>query len=252
MDREVPINSILFLDIETVPMRERMEDLPEPFRKLWEKKAENILKQEELTAGEKFSRAGIYAEFGRIVCISVGFFPGQQGEKAFRLKSFYGEDEKELLSGFIASLQDMEKFLRRKNMPLALCAHNGKEFDFPYLARRMLILGLKIPDILNVAGKKPWEVPFLDTLEMWKFGDRKSFTSLELLAALFDISTPKDDIDGSQVAEVYYGEKDLERIARYCEKDVLTTARVYQRFAGMPSVKDEEVSWGAGGGEETP
>jgi predicted PolB exonuclease-like 3'-5' exonuclease len=249
MDREVPVNSILFLDIETVPMRERMEDLPEPFRKLWEKKAENILKQEELTAGEKFGRAGIYAEFGKIVCISVGFFP-DRGE--FRLKSFYGDDEQALLEAFITSLRDMESYMRKNHKQLVLCAHNGKEFDFPYLARRMLILGLKIPDILNVAGKKPWEVPFLDTLEMWKFGDRKSFTSLELLAALFGIPTPKDDIDGSQVAEVYYKEKDLKRIARYCEKDVLTTARIYQRFVGMPSVKDEEVSWDVGGGEETP
>jgi hypothetical protein len=242
MDREPPLNSILFLDIETVPMRERMEDLPDPFRKLWEKKAENILRQEEMTADEKFERAGIYAEFGKIVCVSVGFFTGPAG--AFRLKSFYGEDEKVLLEAFMASLQDMEIFLRRKNMPLALCAHNGKEFDFPYLARRMLILGLKVPEILNVAGKKPWEVPFLDTMEMWKFGDRKSYTSLELLAALFGIPTPKDDIDGSQVAAVYYKEKDVERIARYCEKDVVTTARIYQRLTGMPPVAEEQVKWG--------
>jgi uncharacterized protein YprB with RNaseH-like and TPR domain len=242
MDREVPLNSILFLDIETVPMRERMEDLPDPFRKLWEKKAENILRQEEMTADEKFERAGIYAEFGKIVCVSVGYFTGQTG--AFRLKSFYGEDEKVLLEAFMSSLADMETFLRRRNMQLTLCAHNGKEFDFPYLARRMLILGLKVPDILNVAGKKPWEVPFLDTMEMWKFGDRKSYTSLELLAALFGIPTPKDDIDGSQVAEVYYKEKDVERIARYCEKDVVTTARIYQHLTGLPPVAEEQVRWG--------
>jgi DNA polymerase elongation subunit (family B) len=146
----------------------------------------------------------------------------------------------------------MENFLQERRRSLALCAHNGKEFDFPYLARRMLILGMKIPDILNVAGKKPWEVPFIDTMEMWKFGDRKSYTSLELLAALFDIPTPKDDIDGSQVAGVYYKEKDLERIAHYCEKDVVTTARVYQRFMGLPAVADEQVRWGVAESGENP
>jgi len=230
MDREIPLDRILFLDIETVPMSESMEELPEPFRKLWEKKAENILRQEEMTAAEKFERAGIYSEFGKIVCVSVGYF--NQGR--FRLKSFYGDDEKTLLKDF-AGLLERGSFE-------ALCAHNGKEFDFPYLARRMLILGLRIPAMLDVSGKKPWEVPFLDTMEMWKFGDYKHFTSLELLAAVFGIPTPKDDIDGSQVAEVYYKEKDLERIARYCEKDVLTTARVYQRYKGKPYVADEDVT----------
>jgi len=229
MDKPVPLDKILFLDIETVPMRESMDDLPEPFRKLWEKKAENILRQEEMTPEEKFHRAGIYSEFGKIVCVSAGFF----NNGTFRLKSFYGDDEKALLEGF--------NDLLNKGPFQALCAHNGKEFDFPYLARRMLILGLKIPAILDVGGKKPWEVPFLDTMEMWKFGDYKHFTSLELLAAVFDIPTPKDDIDGSQVAEVYYKEKDLERIARYCEKDVLTTARVYQKYKGEAYVADEDV-----------
>ncbi len=234
MERNIPLEKILFLDIETVPMRETLDEVPEPFRSLWEKKADTILRQEEMSAEEKFSRAGIYAEFGKIVCISVGFFHQQGGKQLFRLKSFYGEEEKEVLEGFLGLLEKMPE-------GTWLCAHNGKEFDFPYLARRILIQGMKMPSLLDVAGRKPWEVPFLDTMEMWKFGDHKSYTSLELLAAVFGIPTPKDDIEGSQVAEVFYKEKDVERIARYCEKDVLTTARVYQRYQGQQPVSDEQV-----------
>ncbi len=252
MDERIPLESILFLDIETVPMSGTMEDLPEPFRHLWEKKAETILRQEEKGADEKFERAGIYAEFGKVICISNGFFNGEGEARQFRLKSFYGDDERQLLEAFSKMLTEMESFQQRKGRKLYLCAHNGKEFDFPFLARRMLINGLPLPAILDMAGKKPWEVPFLDTMEMWKFGDRKSFTSLELLAAVFGIPTPKDDIDGSQVAEVYYKEKDLERIARYCEKDVVTTARIYQRFLGDEPVADEQVRWSVPPPAENP
>ncbi len=235
MPDKVPLQQILFLDIETVPMAERFEDLPEHYRKLWIKKANNLGGGEEMTVEDKFERAGIYAEFGKIVCISVGMFHPKEGTLHFRLKSFYGEDEKKVLEDFIALLNGM------RDKDLYLCAHNGKEFDFPYLARRMLINGLKLPGILDVAGKKPWEVPYLDTMELWKFGDYKHYTSLELLAAVFNIPTPKDDIDGSQVAKVYYEEKNPERIAVYCEKDVLTTARVYQRYLGEKPVPDDQV-----------
>ena len=235
MPDKIPLQQILFLDIETVPMTEQFDDLPEQFRKLWTKKANTLNREKEQSAEEKFSQAGIYAEFGKIICISVGLFHAREGIRHFRLKSFYGDDEKNILRDFI----DLLKGMRGKNM--YLCGHNGKEFDFPYLARRMLINGLKIPGILDVAGKKPWEVPFLDTMELWKFGDYKHYTSLELLAAVFGIPTPKDDIDGSQVATVYYKEKDIERIAVYCEKDVLTTARVYQKYVNEPPVPDDQV-----------
>ncbi len=236
MLNNISLENILFLDIETVPAYPAFEKVPEKFRKLWEKKARNLGgKDEEQTAEDLYERAGIYAEFGKIICISCGFINGNE----IRLKSFYGDDEKILLQEFIQLLQ--RHYNRSDSL---LCAHNGKEFDFPYLARRMLVQGLELPPILDLAGKKPWEVRHLDTLELWKFGDYKHYTSLELLAAIFDIPTPKDDIDGSQVAHVYWEEKDLERIAVYCQKDVLTTIQLFRRYQGLSLIRDEFVIYG--------
>jgi DNA polymerase elongation subunit (family B) len=233
MLKEVALDQILFLDIETVSQYETYDNVPEKFQRLWDKKSSFISKDEDATPEELYPRAAIYAEFGKIVCISVGFVNG--GE--VRLKSFYGLEEKPLLEEFSQLLnrhfnQDYHK----------LCAHNGKEFDFPYIARRLLINGLPIPKILNLHGVKPWNVPHLDTMEMWKFGDYKNYTSLELLAAVFDIPTPKDDIDGSQVGAVFWKEKDIERIKEYCQKDVLTTMRLFQAYRGEPFWKDEQVT----------
>ncbi len=236
MLEKIHIENVLFLDIETVPAYAIFDEVPERFQKLWEKKARFLgPKDEEQTAAQLYERAGIYAEFGKIVCVSCGFVNGNE----IRLKSFYGDDEKILLDEFAQMLR------RHYNYPEAmLCAHNGKEFDFPYLARRMLVQGIELPSILDLAGKKPWEVQHLDTLELWKFGDYKHYTSLELLAALFDIPTPKDDIDGSQVAHVYWEEKDLDRIAVYCQKDVLTTIQLYRKYLGLPLIRDEFVVYG--------
>lgn len=226
---------ILFLDIETVPQFENYKHLPEVDKLLWDKKAKNIDKEAE--NGENiYERAGIYAEFGKIICISSGLIVNKNGERFFRVKSFYGDNEKELLESFA----DMLKlFGNRKNV--SLCAHNGKEFDFPYIARRMLINGIELPNMLNVAGKKPWEVPFLDTMELWKFGDFKHYTSLNLLTHVFNIPSPKDDIDGSQVAECYYVQKDLQRIATYCEKDTLAVAQLFLRYNGLPTVNADNI-----------
>ncbi len=222
MLKNLEINKVLFLDIETVPMVEQWEDLSENWKKLWQKKISYQLKEEETAEEMFYQRAGIMAEFGKIVCISFGVIV--KGEK-LRVKSFYGDDEKKILEDFIELL----------NSPyfatgLILCAHNGKEFDFPFLGRRILIHGLNLPNALSIQGKKPWEVQHLDTMELWKFGDYKHYTSLDLLAAIFGIPTPKDDIDGSQVAEVYYQDKDLERIKKYCEKDVFTLVQVFRKF----------------------
>ncbi|MDP4275788.1 MAG: ribonuclease H-like domain-containing protein, partial [Bacteroidota bacterium] len=192
------LENILFLDIETVPAYAGFEDVPEVFRKLWDKKSSNFRNDEE-SASDVYQRAGIYAEFGKVVCISCGIIVLRDQKKFFRLKSFYGDDEKQILLGFNGMLL---KFA--SNRKVQLCAHNGKEFDFPFLARRMLVNQIALPEILDIAGKKPWEVNFLDTLELWKFGDYKHYTSLELLTNLFGIPSPKDDIDGSQVADVYY------------------------------------------------
>jgi DNA polymerase elongation subunit (family B) len=237
MLEKIDIENVLFLDIETVPAFPSYDQLSERLQKLWNKKADRLAPftntpDEAVSPETMYARAGIYAEFGKIICISVGAF--LKGE--LRIKSFSGHDEKVLLTEFAELLN------KRYNRPEhLLCAHNGKEFDFPYMARRMLVLGITIPAILDLSGKKPWEVNHLDTMELWKFGDYKNYTSLDLLAAIFDIPTPKDDIDGSQVANVYYKENDLPRIVHYCTKDVLTVAQIFRRYRGEPLIEEDAV-----------
>ncbi|WP_304068588.1 3'-5' exonuclease [Pedobacter glucosidilyticus] len=228
---QLDLQSILVLDIETVPQYPNFHELPENLQILWDKKTYFQRKQDESPA-EFYQRAGIWAEFGKIICISVGIF---KSDSQLRVKSFCCDDEIEILKDFI-------NLLNNQPSNLILCAHNGKEFDFPYLCRRMLINGLTIPTQLQIAGKKPWEINHLDTLELWKFGDYKNYTSLALLAAIFNIPTPKDDIDGSMVGDVYWNEKNLERISTYCQKDVITTARLLQKFKGLEMVKDEHIT----------
>jgi len=223
---------ILFLDIETVPMCATYGELPERYVKLWDKKAGFLKREEDDTPESLFPRAGIYAEFGKVICISFGMHTGG----SFRIKSFFGEDEKSVLLEFANLLES--KF---SSSDFLLCAHNGKEFDFPYLSRRMLINGVSLPEILDLAGKKPWEVAHLDTMELWKFGDFKNYTSLETLAAVFNIPTPKDDIDGSQVGRVYWEDGDLERIVNYCQKDVLTIAQLFQKYQGKELLREDQV-----------
>ncbi len=235
MINDIKVEDLLFLDIETVPQFPAYNDMPEPYQKLWDKKAKRIAGEDE-TPEDVFERAGIYAEFGKVVCISAGFIVLKDGEYFFRVKSFASDNEQELLSSFALML---EKFSLKPNANL--CAHNGKEFDFPYIARRMLINAVKLPSILDVAGKKPWEVKFLDTMELWKFGDYKHYTSLSLLTHIFNIPTPKDDIDGSQVAEVFYKEKDIERIVKYCEKDVLAVAQLILRYKNLPLIDTSKI-----------
>ena len=225
---------ILFLDIETVPAVSTYSSLDQPFQALWEKKSKQF-RVEDQSAADVYNRAGIYAEFGKIICISAGLIK-EKDPYTFRLKSFYGDDEKSILSEFSAMLL---KFSR--NREALLCAHNGKEFDYPYIARRMIINSMIIPDILDNAGKKPWEVKLLDTLDLWKFGDYKSYTSLDLLTSILNIPTPKDDIDGSMVAGFYYDEHDITRIAKYCEKDVLAVARVLLRFMNLPKIEADRI-----------
>jgi 3'-5' exonuclease len=239
------LQRIMFLDIETVPQTSDFSELSADLAHLWEDKFNLIHKRmpekyaEETTPAEGFnSSAGIYSEFGKIVCISVGFIFFQDNEMHFRTKSFCGDDEKQLLTDFSDLLT---KFCTTREH--TLCGHNIKEFDIPYICRRMLINSIKLPAILNISGKKPWEISFIDTLELWKFGDYKNYTALKLLTAVFGIPTPKDDIDGSQVAEVYYKEKDVNRIAVYCQKDVVATAQVFLRLNGMDLIKTDNIQF---------
>lgn len=234
MFRHLNFQNILFLDIETVPIYPDYKSMPDRFQKLWDHKAQRLMKTENETPDQIYDKAGIYAEFGKIICISVAYFHNQE----LRIKSYYGDDEKVLLEEFSELLKkhyNLKQYL--------LCAHNGKEFDYPYLARRILINELKLPDILNLAGKKPWQVQHLDTLELWKFGDYKYYTSLDLLAAVFNIPTPKDDISGSDIASVYWKDNDLERIVHYCQKDVLTVAQLFLKYQGKKLLSDDQIIW---------
>jgi predicted PolB exonuclease-like 3'-5' exonuclease len=235
MLEHLDLSKVLILDIETVSQQPVFDDLDDRWKHLWTKKAAVISKGEQ-QPGDIYNRAAIYAEFGKIICISAGIFSRNGRGWQFRVKSFYGDDEKLLLQEFTQMLE--RHFDEPDNL---LCAHNGKEFDYPYISRRCLITGVDIPRILNIAGKKPWEVTLLDTMELWKFGDYKSFTSLELLAAAFDIPTPKDDIDGSMVGDVYWREQDLERIRHYCQKDVVTVAQLMLRFRKEPLLDNTDI-----------
>lgn len=232
MDNQPRLDQILFLDIETVPQYESYEQAPEGIREIWDKKAGQLDKTGESSPSEMYEQAGIYAEHGKIVVIGVGFF----ARGKFRVKSLKGDDEATLLEEFSQLLEN------GRNSFYYLCGHNSKEFDFPYLCRRMLVQGVKLPPQLQLWGKKPWEIKHIDTMDLWKFGDWKSFTSLHTLATIFNVPTSKDDIDGSQVREVYYQEEGgLDRIATYCSKDVVLTARVYQAMMGLPVLEDENI-----------
>ncbi|MEN9610486.1 MAG: hypothetical protein RLZZ628_1300 [Bacteroidota bacterium] len=241
----IDITNILFLDIETVPGAAKYEDLNDDFKYLWGLKARSILKkyEEPLTFEEiegSYEKAGMFAEFGKIICISVGFVARDKAthELTIRLKSFADDDESIVLKGFAELLNKHFNFPERH----FLCGHNIKEFDIPYLCRRMLIHQIALPRMLDISGKKPWETKhLLDTLELWKFGDNKAYTSLKLLAAVFGFPSPKDDIDGSQVAGVYYELKDLKRISTYCEKDVLAVAQLFLKMRRMPILEKHQI-----------
>lgn len=235
MNLKVNLTDILFLDIETVPQKEHWEELPESSQELYAKKTA-YQRKDEIAPEDFYERAGIWAEFGKIICISVAYLNAQKDKTVLRVTSFSGDDEKQILLDFKALLEG--HFNKASHL---LCAHNGKEFDFPYIARRMIIHGISLPSKLNLFGKKPWEVPHLDTMELWKFGDYKHFTSLQLLASILDVPSPKDDIDGSDVARVYYKEKDLGRIVEYCEKDTITLVQLLLRFNNEELIREENI-----------
>jgi DNA polymerase elongation subunit (family B) len=234
MLENIDLQQVLVLDIETVPQYPSFDELPVEYQQLWDQKT-RFQRRDGETAAEFYSRGGILAEFGKIICISVGIFSKKTETLSLRVKSFFGDVEKEVIQSFI-------ELLNKQPDTLILCAHNGKEFDFPYLCRRMLINGLQIPIQLNIHGKKPWEIMHLDTMDLWKFGDYKNYTSLNLLAAVFNIPSPKDDIDGSMVHKVYWEENDLERIRIYCEKDVITTAQILLKFKSLPALSSDKIT----------
>ncbi len=242
MLQQVNIGQVLFFDIETVRQTDHFEHLNEDMQKAWHGKAHALNRDKELKDDEVVQqyheRAGIFSEFGKIVCISVGAVVIKDGSPSVRLKSFANDDEKILLEEFSALLNNRYNDTRIHN----LCGHNIKEFDVPYVCRRLIINKLPLPNILDISGRKPWETGFLDTMELWKFGDFKAYTSLKTLTAVFGIPSPKGDIDGSQVGKVYWEDADLPRITHYCERDVLATIRVFQCMRGEPFIPDELVT----------
>jgi len=234
MFEDLKLENILFLDIETVPSAASYEELSPLMQSLWDKKSASF-REVSQSASEVYQRAGIYAEFGKIICISAGFVKEKE-PFGFRLKSFFGDDEKTILSEFSSMLKKISS-----SRDAVLCAHNGKEFDYPYIARRMIVNSLSIPNILDNAGKKPWEVKLLDTMELWKFGDHKNYTSLETLSAILGIDSSKDDIDGSMVSDVYWKEHDIKRIVKYCEKDVICVAQILLRFMNTSAISLDKI-----------
>ena len=234
MITRIKLDSILFLDVETVPLFSNFNDLDDEGKELWEVKTK-YQRKDEFTAEEFYDRAGIWAEFGKIVCISVGYFVFKGDTRNFRVTTFHGKEKDQLID--LKSLLESH-FNRPQHL---LCAHNGKEFDFPFIARRMIINGIDLPYKLNLFGKKPWEIPHLDTMELWKFGDYKTYTSLKLLSYVLGIPSPKEDLDGSMVRDVYYEEKDIDKIIRYCERDTVTIAQILLRLRNEELLTEDEI-----------
>lgn len=233
--QKLNFNNILFIDVETIAQQASYEQLDERGQELWNKKAALLKKTNDWdTPSMLYERAGIYAEFGQIICISVGHLSTKDGERTFRLKSFYGKDEKQVLVEFF-------DLLNQKNTPYLLCAHNGKEFDFAYIGRRAVVHSLALPNELQLQNKKPWDVHHLDTMELWRMGDYKAYTSLDLLAYTLGIATPKTDMDGSQVNSTFWQENNLSKIMNYCQRDVLTVAQVLLRMQCLPLLTPDEV-----------
>lgn len=232
--KNVRPDRVMFLDIETVPQYPNYLLMPIELRNFWDKKATHLNKRE--SPLKQYVRAGIYAEFGKIVCISAGFINTGKKADELRIKSFFGTDESSILSEFKRMLTKFDK-----NEETWLCAHNGKEFDYPFIARRMLLNNIEIPDILDLRNKKPWEVKHFDTMDMWRFGDYKHYTSLDLLCHIFDIPTPKDNLDGSMVGQTYWVEKDIKSIVKYCQKDVVATTRLFLKYLNKPIIDDSHV-----------
>jgi len=233
---ETSLSNVLFLDIETVSAKRDFSQLDERLQNAWTKKALSLDQECTDAAEAYFKKAAIYAEFGKIIVIGIGYFhTNEKGELCFRTKSLANDQEEALLHSFLEVLHSFEQ------KDVFLCAHNGKEFDFPYLCRRLLVNGLQLPNCLQIAGRKPWQVHHYDTLEMWKFGDRKHFTSLELLAAVFGIPSSKTAIDGSQVNRTYYEDQNINLIADYCRQDVVVLAQLFLKMNGLTLPKQENI-----------
>jgi len=240
--QKIRTEDLIVIDIETASVSPAFNLLDVHWQELWQEKTERVL-PEGLTPAEFYPmRAGVMAEFSKIVCISIGYFIKEQHLK-MRVKSFYGDDENKILSDFLQTVTKIESF----NNKWCFAGHNIKEFDIPFICRRLLINGIPVPAYLDFQNMKPWETNIVDTFQYWRFGDYKNYTSLKLLAAAMGLPSPKDDIDGSMVGELYHKgteeERDInmKRIAIYCQKDVVTTANIILRFKNITPVHEDDV-----------
>ena len=234
------LTGILFIDIETVPIEQDYIHLTESLQKEWIRKTKilkNVSDENPDPAALFNDRAGVFSEFAKVVCIGIGSLYEDGGMWKMRLKSLVNDDEKILLN----DLCNVITRFSAAHKDFRFCGHNIKEFDIPFLCRRMIINAMSIPNCMQVQGKKPWEVNHIDTMDMWRFGDYKNFTSLSLLAAVLGIPSPKSDLDGSMVGTTYWDEKDLARIGRYCLQDVYTSAKVYLRLAGIHNIDPQPI-----------
>jgi len=237
MITKIPLENFLIIDIETVSEKKDYHSLSEDWQHLWQEKVNKSL-PEDVTVDEFYPhRAGVMAEFAKVVCISLGYFKKKSGSYQFRVKSLFSHSEKELLQNFISMLNQLEAVHNN----WSFTGHNIKEFDIPFLCRRLLINGLFIPPYLDFQNMKPWETNMVDTFQYWRFGDYKNYTSLKLLAAALNVPSPKDDIDGSMVGKVYWEEDNLQRIATYCQKDIVTVANIILRFKNLPVLTVDQV-----------
>ncbi len=235
--QQLPIENLFLMDIETVSQAADFDILNDEWKELWTEKSLKSLPPEMSVEEHYAKRAAIFAEFAKVICISTGYFRKEGDEWQLRIKSFYSENEKEVLENFSKMLTQIQT----KNSKWIFTGHNIKEFDIPFLCRRMIVNNVEIPSIMDFQNMRPWETPSLDTLHLWRFGDYKHYISLKLLAATLGVPSPKDDIDGSKVGEVFWRENDLPRIVTYCQKDVVTVGNIILRFKNLPLLKEEQV-----------
>ena len=234
---QLHLENLICIDIETVPAWPDFVTMPDELKELYLKKSTRLKQEGETEEEQFFNHAGIYAEFGKVICIVLGIFRKEKNGYVFRMKTISGDDERNVLMEFSELLGKHYNTADR----FQFCGHNIREFDIPYLSRRYLVNRLPLPALLDISGKKPWEVNMIDTLQLWRFGDVKHYTSLKLLALILGIDSPKDDIEGKDVGRVYWKEKDLPRIIQYCRRDVVTVAQLILRFKGMPLLPPDQI-----------
>lgn len=238
MNNKASIYNLFLLDIETVPYHQNFSELSEEWQSLWIGKISKIMPENFSASDSYIEKAGILAEFGKIICISTGyFFENENREICLKIKSVYGHDEKQVLASFLQITDAVYK----QNKNFHFTGHNIKEFDIPYICRRLLINQIPLPEYLQLHALKPWEVNMTDTMQWWKFGDYKNYISLNLLAKVLGIPTSKTDIDGSKVREVYYEEKNLPRIVEYCQRDVVVVGNIMLRFNNFSLLKEDQI-----------